>query len=134
MLTTMLSNPLLTHFAAIISFVMWAPTLVKYVRNVVWGAGIFLTGLLGVYRTVPARSYGYNALRGLDCFANAIAGGDPRETISSRSGKARAEGLAWGCIMCAFLGWAATKILGRPTDHCAESVNPTVGSDAVIPD
>ncbi|RKE36629.1 hypothetical protein B0G76_2831 [Paraburkholderia sp. BL23I1N1] len=70
----------------------------------------------------------------VDCLGNAITGGDPRETISSRSAKARLEGKEWGCAMCAFLGWAATLIAGKPTDHCAESIEPNEGSRAIIKD
>lgn len=105
----------------------------RYPLNLLWGFSFFLRGILGLYRPHPGE-YAINALIGLDQFANAVAGGDPRETISSRSAKARDEGREWGCLMCAFLGWAATKIEGKPTDHCTQSLEPQVGSDAVVPD
>ncbi|MGF6781127.1 hypothetical protein [Paraburkholderia sp. GAS334] len=70
----------------------------------------------------------------LDCLGNALTGGDPRETISSRAGKARLEGKEWGCALCALLGWAASIIAGKPTDHCTLSVQKNEGSRAIIPD
>ena len=106
---------------------------IRYVYNVCWGATFLTRALIGRYAPHPGQ-YWLNVLLGLDQFANALAGGDPRETISSRSAKARSEGRVWGCIMCAFLGWAATKLTGAPTDHCALSLEPKVGGDAVIPD
>lgn len=106
---------------------------VRYLYNVGWGGAFLIRALIGRYTPHPGK-YWLNALIGLDQFANALAGGDPRETISSRSAKARAEGRSWGCIMCAFLGWAATKLSGTLTDHCALSLESKVGGDAVIPD
>lgn len=106
---------------------------VRYLYNVGWGGAFLIRALIGRYAPHPGQ-YWLNVLIGLDQFVNALAGGDPRETISSRSAKARAEGLRWGCIMCAFLGWVATKLSGTPTDHCALSLESKVGGDAVIPD
>jgi hypothetical protein len=71
--------------------------------------------------------YVWNLLIALDQLMNAILLGDPRETISSRADKARAEGKKWGCILC--------KLLDKiQTGHCASSLEPDVGSKAVIPD
>jgi hypothetical protein len=70
----------------------------------------------------------------LDCTGNALAGGDPLETISSRAGKARVNGKEWACVLCAFLGWVASIIAGKPTDHCTLSINPNAGVRAIIPD
>lgn len=106
---------------------------VRYLYNVGWGCAFLIRALIGRYVPHPG-NYWLNVLLGLDQFANALAGGDPRETISSRSAKARSEGRSWGCIMCAFLGWVATKLSGQPTDHCALSLNKKVGGDAVVPD
>lgn len=73
------------------------------------------------------KNYIFNVLVGLDQFANAILGGSPQETISSRADKAMKEGKRWGCILCKFLSWLQK-------DHCQKSVEPNVGSNAVIPD
>ena len=60
-----------------------------------------------------------NILVGLDQFANAIIGGDPDETISSRIGKRRHR-----CHLCAALCWLLDK-LGRR--HCAKSIEVDEG-------
>ena len=41
-----------------------------------------------------------NVLIGLDQWANAILGGHPDETISSRAGKNKAKGGWWGKWLC----------------------------------
>lgn len=105
----------------------------KYPFNVLWGLSFLLRGFLGLYRPHPG-NYALNAALGLDQFCNSLAGGDPRETISSRADKARTEDQVWGCVLCAFLGWVATMLAGKPVDHCAESLEPNFGSEAVIPD
>lgn len=78
--------------------------------------------------------YLLNLLILLDQAGNTLAGGSPNETISERSAKARAAGRKWGCVICAFLGWCATLIAGKPTDHCANALTSTIGDDAIIPD
>lgn len=106
----------------------------KWPFNIMWAATYVLRAGVGLYR--PHSSYVINVLIGLDQLANATAGGDPRETISSRAAKARAAGQPWGCWLCKVLGAIAiaTWLRGQPVDHCAQSLNPEVGSDAVIPD
>lgn len=49
-----------------------------------------------------------------DQLGNAVTGGDPDETISSRADRARAQGRRWGCILCRMLD-AIDK------DHCARA-------------
>lgn len=73
------------------------------------------------------KRYFWNILIALDQFGNAVTGGDPDETISSRAGKAMREGKVWGCALCRFLNWFQT-------DHCAKSIEPDEGKAAVIPD
>lgn len=51
----------------------------------------------------------------IDQFANAVLGGNPDETISSRAAKARLKGRRWGCILCGLL-----DRLDR--DHCNRTV------------
>lgn len=51
----------------------------------------------------------------VDQTVNAILGGNPDETISSRAEKARQRGDKWGCVLC--------RILDRiDPGHCARSV------------
>ena len=71
--------------------------------------------------------YVLNVLIALDQFGNALVGGSPDETISSRAGKAQQKGKRWGCVLCRFLNWFER-------DHCAKSIEPDEGADAVLPD
>ncbi|MDO8931477.1 MAG: hypothetical protein Q7U97_03705 [Rhodocyclaceae bacterium] len=65
-----------------------------------------------------------NVLVGIDQLANAIAGGDPDETISSRAAKRRQT-----CKACDWLCRILEKIDPR---HCAESLEADEGKEAVI--
>jgi hypothetical protein len=90
--------------------------------------------ILGLYYYHPTDGYVKNVLVTLDLFGNTLAGGDPDETISSRSGKAQRyeQGLApprwgWGCRLCSFLAVFQQ-------DHCKKAVARNVGRNGVIPD
>lgn len=63
----------------------------------------------------------------LDEALNALTGGDPGETVSSRAGKALREGRHWACILCRFLDLFQK-------DHCLKSINPDDGKRAVVKD
>ena len=67
----------------------------------------------------------WNILIALDRFGNAIAGGDPEETISSRAGKARNADKLWGKALCPILDWV-------DPDHCTTSIDPDEGDDAIF--
>lgn len=74
------------------------------------------------------------AIVALDLLGNTLTGGDPDETISSRSGKAQAHEQAedpkrwgWGCRMCSFLAVFQE-------DHCEKAVQRNKGGRAVVPD
>ena len=73
------------------------------------------------------RKYIVNLLLWIDEGGNAITLGDPAETISSRSAKARNEGKAWGCVMCKFLDLFQKG-------HCDKALEPNLGSDAILKD
>ena len=73
------------------------------------------------------KQYFWNLLILLDETGNALTGGDPGETISSRAGKAMQEGKTWGCILCKFLNLFQK-------DHCLKSIDKADGSRAVTPD
>ena len=66
-----------------------------------------------------------NVLIAFDQLMNAIGGGDPDETISSRAAKARNRGRWWGCILCRFLDHIDPK-------HCASSLEKDEGSEALF--
>lgn len=51
------------------------------------------------------KKYLWNLLVWLDIGLNVLFAGDPRETVSSRAGKAARKGKQWGCVLCKFLDW-----------------------------
>lgn len=73
------------------------------------------------------KRYIWNLLIALDQFGNALAAGDPDETISSRAGKGKAEGKRWACLLCRLLDQIQRG-------HCDKSIELEEGADAVIPD
>ena len=75
--------------------------------------------------TFPIRRYVFNVLVSLDQFGNTLAGGDPDETISSRTAKAKAQGRWWGRVGCHILGWF-------DPGHCETSLEPDEGKNAII--
>lgn len=61
------------------------------------------------------KDYTINLLVAIDQFINAVFGGLPDETISSRAAKAELNGKKWGCVLC--------KILNKfDKDHCAKNI------------
>lgn len=99
----------------------------QYITNVKQASANFGLAFVGGYVPRPTKGYGFNLAVAFDEFGNALTGGDPGETISSRSAKARNEGRAWGCVMCKFLNIFQT-------DHCDKALDPKAGANAVIPD
>lgn len=65
----------------------------------------------------------FNVLVGLDQLANAIFGGDPDETISSRCGKREQTNhlCKW---LCAWLNRLDPR-------HCAKSIEPDEGKNSI---
>lgn len=69
------------------------------------------------------RRYARNVLVAIDQFANALTGGDPDETISSRAAKRQAD-----CRLCRWL----CRLLDRiQPGHCAASLEPDEGGDSL---
>jgi len=64
------------------------------------------------------KKYLANVFLGLDFLGNALAGGDPEETISSRIGKKMAKEKK--CYLCTWLCWVLDKIDPR---HCRDAIN-----------
>lgn len=102
--------------------------LTQYGVNVGVASLHFAGSFVRLYRPRPTESYGINIAIALDEFGNALTGGDPGETISSRAAKARNEKRAWGCVLCKVLAWVTA------TDHCTLSLEANEGAKAVIPD
>ncbi len=80
----------------------------------------------------PAGRWAHNVLLSIDQGANALLGGDPDETISSRLGKWLAGDnmarRAFARVVC-----PALDLLMLERDHCRKSVDQTTGGKAVLP-
>lgn len=61
--------------------------------------------------------YGYNVARYLDQGLNTLTGGDPRQTVSARLGRAELNGVHWAAAACRVLGW-----IFRDPAHCINAV------------
>lgn len=70
-------------------------------------------------------SWLFNVLVSLDQLGNTLTGGDPDETISSRSAKANLAGKWWGICMCKFLDIF-------DSGHCQESIESDEGKNSVV--
>jgi hypothetical protein len=71
--------------------------------------------------------YFKNVLIALDQFGNALVGGDPQETISSRLGKSQVK-----CATCHNIAYFLCRILSWiDRRHCFKSINPNEGSDQI---
>ncbi len=62
-------------------------------------------------------AYAYNWARLLDQAANTLIGGDPRQTVSARLGRAEQNGKMWAARICKVISFAF-----REKDHCLLSV------------
>lgn len=67
--------------------------------------------------TIFGKSRAWTIALGYDHLGNAVTGGDPDETISSRAYKAMKQGRRWGCVLCRLLDYIEK-------DHCKKSVKP----------
>lgn len=67
--------------------------------------------------------YVWNLLIAIDQFFNALFGGDPDETISSRAGKVQHTS-RWAKVLC----WFLNKL---DRDHCKESIEEDEGKDQI---
>lgn len=68
------------------------------------------------------KKYIYNILIGIDQLANAILGGDPDETISSRMGKHLVK--KQNCLICKFLCGLLNLI---DPNHCIDAIEKDEG-------
>lgn len=68
--------------------------------------------------------YLMNWLIWLDCGGNTLLGGDPRETISSRLGKAARRGNRLAYIVCRCLHLLDAR-------HCQDAIDPHAGDRAL---
>lgn len=105
-----------------------------YISNVFIAFARILKATVGVYKYLPEDSYVKNWWVTVDCFVNALLGGDPDETLSSRIAKYRASNARWACVFCKFLTWCQNTLFKSPGDHCDLALERNKGSRAVIPD
>lgn len=103
-----------------------------YIKNLSIAFARIPKSVFKLYQYSPEDGYVKNVLVTLDCFGNTLLGGDPSETISSRSAKAQVYeqgtgSYGWGCRMCSFLA-----IFQK--DHCGKALDRNKGSRAVVPD
>ena len=108
--------------------------LLLYLSNLAIALWRVPRSILGVYKYSEEDGYVKNVLVVLDCLGNTLAGGDPDETISSRSSKAQLyeqsetpPSYGWGCRMCSFLAIFQEN-------HCAKALERNKGHRAVVPD
>jgi hypothetical protein len=71
-------------------------------------------------------NYFHNLLITVDQLLNALALGDPDETISSRAGKQAQKGNKAAIAFCRVIGF----VLGH--DHCCESIEADEGGEGVL--
>lgn len=72
------------------------------------------------------KRYAWNILVAIDQLANALFGGDPDETLSSRCGKRVSK-----CRLCRWLCQWLERI---DPGHCQQSIEKDEGSNAAFPD
>jgi len=108
--------------------------IIQYIQNVAIGLYHIPVALLGQWNYSPDDGYIKTIFVSLDCFGNALTGGDPGETISSRSAKAMIHEQGevpptwgWGCRLCSFL--AAFQ-----QNHCQKAIERNTGHRAIIKD
>jgi hypothetical protein len=80
-----------------------------------------------------ARKYVWNVLIAIDQLMNALFGGDPDETISSRMGKWARDNYHVACdnrlVLWAVLNWIVNKF---ERDHFKKSIDDSEGKDSVL--
>lgn len=86
-----------------------------------WAMMVWVLGLSASKSTV--QQIALNVMYSIDQLGNAVIGGDPDETISSRAGRAVQEGRCKGCkLLC----WLLDKF---DKDHCQKYLEKNRGDD-----
>ena len=84
---------------------------------VVWILSHFAHFIASTWMLIAAlfgRDRAWNIALGYDHLGNAVTGGNPDETISSRAYRAMRDGRRWGCVLCRLLDMIEK-------DHCRQS-------------
>lgn len=97
--------------------------IIQYIENLYIATRNLLSSVFGSYKPRPTKDYYFNFLVALDELLNALFGGSPKETISSRSARARNDGNIIGCLLCKILSIIFTHIFGEKLDHCTSALD-----------
>jgi len=76
------------------------------------------------------RAYAFNLLVAIDIVLNALIGGDPGETISSRAGKGRRKDQPVHTFAANAID-ALFKVLFQEANHCEVSIQQDEGKNAI---
>ncbi len=76
------------------------------------------------------RQLGLNAALFADLAGNTLLAGNPRETISMRTARARHAGHRWAAVACRALTWIGAKLGSTVGDHCTWALDDSSGSIA----
>ena len=77
-------------------------------------------------------TYTLNVLLGIDRFLNALFGGDPRETISSRLGKLELYykgDIPWSRPIYKSIAWLCDHV---QDNHCIKAIDPYSGQRSIV--
>ncbi len=100
----------------LLAIVVMLPVTVMALLSLVWATVIWIIGLSASRSTV--QGIALNVMYSIDQLGNAVIGGDPDETISSRAGRAVKEGRCKGCkLLC----WLLNKV---DPNHCDKYLEP----------
>ena len=76
------------------------------------------------------RQLGLNLALFADLAGNTLLAGNPRETISMRTARARIAGDRWAGVACRVLTWIGAKLGSKVGDHCTWALDESSGSIA----
>lgn len=76
------------------------------------------------------RAYAFNLFVSVDIVANAVIGGDPGETISSRAGKGKLKGQPVHTFLSRIID-LIFEMLFSQKDHCVKSIQGDEGKNAI---
>lgn len=93
--------------------------LTLYFFNLLVASSNLIKATASNYIPRPKSGYVYNNIIAFDELLNALTGGYPNETISSRAGRAAHNTHYWACILCKILNYLEK-------DHCQRSLEATV--------
>jgi hypothetical protein len=107
---------MITGQKILLAIVVMFPVVAMALISLAWAFFIWIIGLSASKSTV--QGIALNVMYSIDQLGNAVIGGDPDETISSRAGRAIQEGRCKGCkLLC----WLLNKV---DPNHCNKYLEP----------